>query len=166
MFDAVVGVDPGSKGCAALITKDQELFFCRFMRYENRQKAFYDWLFSYSLIYNITGAREYVHAIKGKDKDIKDIFAFGENNGDVRTVLAICSIPTVLVRPGEWQRFNKVAGRHAPLGSTPDKETGAKMRAYQSMARSLFASEQADSITQDAGAGILIANWIWWKTFG
>ena len=97
---AWLGVDPGASGAAALITNEGEALV---MDWPGSIPLALGTLRAWKLEHRIElAALESVHAMPGQG--VSSMFKLGMNFGAWQAILAALGIPTVLVRPQEWQK--------------------------------------------------------------
>lgn len=152
---AVIGVDPGATGCVAALTESRQLYFVRLGQYDRREWAnAIKPLFRFNIVKVL---QERTHGRRG-DKPNK-AETFGRNTGSIETCLWLhmpADMEIEYIQDQVWQRRQAVAGI---------KDRGDRIRRYQEKSKLKFPNE-ANRITQDAGAGILIAVTAWDMLWG
>lgn len=170
MIDAVIGGDPGGKGCAMLITKEREISFVEF-RHNSHIDTFK--IFGYwHTTYDIRGFREDVGDMPGEGSS--STLQFGKNIQFLDDCMEFNFIPFEIVDPQVWQReFGvyalqpKFMRQFVAEGMDPKKAKGAAKRAakreYRAVAQTIFPNVD---MTLDRADATLIAEYGWRKTFG
>lgn len=162
---AALGIDTGSRGCACVIPKDRStIHIYRFMHGEYQDWC--DFISEMAVMYMIKETElEYV-ATRPKDGKAT-MFTFGRNDGVILGCLHTNHIRYRRSHSTKWQTGTGVGGHRAPPGCTNTQEASAKQRAYQAKAQKIVLAIGSDfKVTQDAGAGILIAEYNWKLLFG
>lgn len=145
MKRAWLGIDPGKRGAAALITSDGT---AEAVNYPGDVSQAADILRGWKSVYTVElAALERVHSMPGQG--VKGVFSFGENFGAWQGILSAFGIPYELVAPQQWQR-----GLVLPSdGSTP------KERAL-TVARRLYPGLDLHRKSDDGKAdALLLATW-------
>lgn len=162
---AILGIDPGSKGCAFLIDENRDMEILRFHNQgpsECSQTIMWDW----SWKWDIKGFIENVHSRPNDTKPTA--FAFGKNEGRVEGMLYSARISFELVDPSVWQRHFSLYGISAELqreGWEEDAAGREAKRQYQTKCKEVL-TDWKGPITLDTTDAQLIALWGWDKTFG
>jgi hypothetical protein len=146
LVQSVIGVDPGSKGRAVMLTDERELITSKLeivdlsvlvQRYTLRPKAGFEQVSS------------------RPDDDPYTAFQFGKNVGKVLGVLGCLGLNIEEIPPQTWQREFGLGGKY--------KDQPARKRAHKQKAQELFPEIK---VTLDTCDAILIAEYMWRKTFG
>jgi len=100
MMRAWVGVDPGAKGAAAIITENGA---AEAVAYPGDVSQAAEIIRGWKAVYRIQlVALERVHSMPGQG--VCGVFRFGENFGAWQGILSAMEIPHVLVTPQTWQK--------------------------------------------------------------
>ena len=142
---AWLGVDPGKRGAAALITSDG---VAQAVSYPGDISQAADIVRGWKAEYEIKLAGlERVHSMPAQG--VRSVFSFGENFGSWQGILAAMGIPYELVTPQAWQRGLVVPSD----GKTP------KERAL-TVARRLYPALDLHRKSDDGRAdALLLATW-------
>lgn len=146
---AVMGVDPGGTGCVAVITEFRQLAFVRLTQYERRL-----WLPALKPLFtNYQIIKVLQEKTNGRRGDfVNHVETFGRNTGSLETCLWFYldrKMEIEYIQDQKWQRHQAVAG----IG-----DRTKQMQVYAAKAQAKFKSVK---VTQDMGAGILIADTAW-----
>ena len=96
---AWLGIDPGASGAVALLTTDGE---AKVEDYPGDAHLLADLMLNWRTEYRIKlAALEHVHSMPGQG--VASVFSFGRNAGIWEGVLAGLGIPSILVKPRQWQ---------------------------------------------------------------
>ncbi len=94
-----IGIDPGQTGAVALLAQDGTALV---EDYPGDPNLLADLLLAWRSEFRISlAALEHVHSMPGQG--VASVFAFGRNAGIWEGVLAGLAIPTILVKPRQWQ---------------------------------------------------------------
>jgi len=141
---AWLGIDPGARGAAALITSDGEAQAVAYPGVALAADLIREWKSVYTI--ELAGL-ERVHSMPAQG--VRSVFSFGENFGAWQGILAAMGIPYELITPQAWQRGLVVPSD----GKTP------KERAL-SVARRLYPDLDLHRKCDDGKAdAILLATW-------
>ena len=111
-----VGVDPGANGGIAVIDADGQLV--KAQRFDNWKV--HGQLLSYLKTQDCLIALEEVHAFPGQG--VNSMFSFGANFGGWKSLIEFIQLPTIMVRPKEWQKYM--------LGTFPKGQSKPRAFAY------------------------------------
>ena len=152
--EAVVGIDPGITGCVVTLTEDRRIRFTRLMQYEPRL-----WIPALKPLFREYRIRKVLQErTSGRRGDKPNMaYKFGCNTGMLITAVwhhMPDDLEIEFIQDQVWQRRQAVAGI---------KNRGDRLRRYQAKAQQKFGDIV---VTQDMGAGILIAETAWDLVWG
>ncbi len=140
-----LGLDPGSDGAMALISRDRSTVILE--KFEGRSQVEINAVLrEWSLWGKILAALEKVHSMPGQG--VSSTFTFGKNTGFLQGLLVAHEIPYYEVDPQRWQRLMALGGRYEK-----------RKKKHKEKAERLFPTVRG--ITQKTADGLLIAEYAW-----
>jgi hypothetical protein len=170
---AVIGIDPGASGSLCLISEDRSTIEVARIKSRGWQYCASKVLY-WNQDYLVKAGIEHVHSQTRDDK--KTIFAFGENTGRVRGWFDVINKDLELIEAQNWLRHFSLYGLRSKFIAAGMSESKARTTAKQQYvlkAQSVFHNDahkimtdvRTERITTDMADAMLIAQYLWDRSF-
>lgn len=165
MVDAVIGVDPGGSGAAALITRDMDLKIIRFDK--TKPQDIFQQIWAWRIAYDCNALIEFQGPRKNDHGHMVSFANLMKNYGVAQGILHSAGIEFDFVEPTKWQlEFGLGGKQYKPIPGQPPwnkaREYAARKRNQAIKARQLFPDHDIPEPPADA---VLIAVYNWRRTF-